>query len=110
MLEPQQVISESTSNGVSAVYTAQWYPHVVAQMIPAIASGKSLTVTLKGSMVNDIEKAVTCATATYDHDDDAIPQKLVKPDGEYWLHYWLVIETADAEATIEEAYIGSGGC
>jgi hypothetical protein len=109
MIEPKQVITESTSNGVSAVYCAQWYPNVVAQMIPAIAADKTLTATLKGSMVNDIDKAVTCAIATLDHDDDAIPQKLVKPDGEYWLFYWLVIETADANATIEEAYIGAGG-
>src|SRR3972149_7056336 len=106
MLEPKQVISEPTSNGVSQTFCAQWYPNVVAQMIPAIASGKSLTVTLKGSMVNDIAKSTTCATVTLDHDDDAIPQKLVKPDGEYWLYYWLVIETTDANATIEEAYIG----
>ena|SRR3990172_2709236 len=110
MLEPQKVIDTSTSNGVSEVFCAQWYPDVVAQLIPAIAQGKTLTVTLKGSMVNNINKSVTLDTATLDHDDDAISQKLVKPVGEYWLYYWLEIATTDANATIGEAYIGAGGC
>ncbi len=109
MLEPKKVITESTSNGVSVSFCAQWYPNVVAQLIPAIASEKEITVTLKGSLINDIAKSVDVDTATYDHDDNAIPQKLVKPSGEYWLYFWILVETEDLDATIEEAYIGAGG-
>jgi hypothetical protein len=109
MLEPQKVISESTSNGVSVCFCAQWYPNVVAQLIPAIASGKTLTTTLMGSLINDKDKAVECAHADLTHSDDGIPTKIAKPAGEYWLYFWLKVETEDADATIEEAYIGAGG-
>lgn len=109
MLEPKQVITTPTSNGVSAVFTAQWYPNVVAQLIPAIASGKTLTATLLGSLTNNVNNAVECAHVDLDHDDDGIPTKIAKPNGEYWLYFWLKVETSDADATVEEAYIGAGG-
>jgi len=109
MLEPKKVIDEPTSNGTSQVFTAQWYPDVVALLIPAVESAKTVTATLMGSLVNDKDKGVELDTDTYDHDDDAIPQKLVKSNGEYWLYYWLEITTSDSEATIEEAWIGAGG-
>lgn len=103
MLEPKKVITESTSNGVSVCFCAQWYPCVVCQLIPAIASEKTLTATLMGSLINDKDKAVECAHVDLDHDDDGIPTKIVKPAGEYWLYFWLLVETSDSEATIEEA-------
>lgn len=47
MLEPKKVISTPTSNGVSTVFTAQWYPNVVAQIIPSIGTGGTVTVKKK---------------------------------------------------------------
>lgn len=110
MLEPKKVISASISNGVSLTFCAQWYPHVVAQLIPAIASGKTLTATLLGSLTNDVNDAVECAHADLTHANDGIPTKIAKPAGEYWLYFWLKVETSDVDAVITEAYIGAGGC
>lgn len=81
----------------------------MAQIIPDVAEGESLTVTLKGSLDNDINKAVECA-----HTDingaTTTPTKVVKPVGEWWLYFWLVVETTDENSTVQEAYIGAGGC
>lgn len=111
MFPPKKVIEEPTSNGVSTMFHGAWYPNVVAQIIPSIGAGGSITVTLKGSMqkYGDGSKGVTLAEDTYVEADGTTPQKLVKPAAEWWMHYWLEISSETADATINEAWLGSGG-
>jgi len=109
VLEPKKVIDTPTSNGVSAVFTAQWYPDVVAQIIPSIGAGGTVTVKLKAGLVSDINKAVELASADYDDTKHGIPQKLACAAGEWWLFYWLVISSEQTNAFVNEAYIGAGG-
>jgi len=109
MLEPQKVISESTSNGVSVCFCAQWYPNVCALLIPEVSDAGSILVELLGSMVPDVTKAAIVATATYTATQGTTPQKMLKPVGEWYLYYWIRLTCTTADAVITEAYIGAGG-
>jgi hypothetical protein len=105
MLAPVKVATD-LSNGNSAVFNAQWYPFVVAQL--TLSYGTSCTIIVKMQASLDNSHWVDIVSDTFSNGDGATVS-LVKPAGEWWLYYRLNI-TVDKVATfVTDAWMGAGG-
>jgi len=96
MIKPEKVFDNKKGTGVSKKFNAQWYPNVVALI--KREGGKEHQVELQGSM--DVEFTISETL------DSTGRTKLVKPIGEWYPFYRLVIIKNDGVIT---AFIGAGG-